>query len=64
MSRIVLIFILSIAINVNAVYAQDVSDTYFVITFENNYRFSQHGTQNYYWIVPQDSVNAKDYSLF
>lgn len=63
MRRIVLIFILSLAIDVNAVYTQDFSDAYFVITFENNYKFSQHGTQNYYWIVRQDSVNAEDYSL-
>ena len=34
------------------------SEAYVIITIEDTYKISQHGTQTYFWIVPVDSIKS------
>jgi hypothetical protein len=36
---------------------------YIIITFEDSYKISQDDPRDYYWIIPQDSLNSNDNTL-
>ena len=41
------------------VFAQSRRGQYVVITFEDTYKISQHGTDTYYWIISADSIKQR-----
>lgn len=45
------------------VFSQSTSTEYLVITIEDHYKTSQHGTQSYVWIVQVDSITSFNSNL-
>ena len=43
--------------------SQSASKEYVVITFEDHFKISQHGTETYFWIIPVDSISTSSSSL-
>lgn len=40
-------------------FAQDQQPTaYVILTIEDTYKISQHGTRTYFWIIPVDSIKS------
>ena len=44
---------------IGIVFAQTLP--YVIISFEDTYKVTQHGTKNYYWIIEVDSLNSYDF---
>ena len=47
----------------NRLLAQKMDGKFLVLTFEENYKVSQHGVKEYYWIVSTDSLETKSLLL-
>ena len=58
-----LMVLLLILIICNCACGQIMQKQFVIITFEDQYKISQHSKKSYYWIVPVDSVKADDFKL-
>jgi hypothetical protein len=45
------------------VYSQNIIGDFVVLTIEETYQISMHGTETYFWIVPVDSIDSFEFEL-
>ncbi len=63
MKRNYLISVVMIMLCATSLSAQKIDGTFLIISFEETYEISQHGTKEYFWIIPTDSLGSEELVL-
>jgi hypothetical protein len=58
MIKVFVFLVLLFGLAINLFSQNSESSGYVILTIEDTYKTSQHGTQTYFWIAPVDSINS------
>lgn len=58
-----LILVVAILLCTTSLSAQKMNSTFLIVSFEEAYKKSQHGTKDFYWIISSDSLESEELAL-